>query len=85
MSTFANGLSPDQTLKRIQEETKRVRRRLTEDDHKPSDRTSREATTIDVSPSGAPVEQIIETFKDPVPATNMSSHLKNEHEAFKQR
>lgn len=57
-----------------------------------------EIPSIELSPSGTPFEEIeaapplltVENedsskHKDPVPASNMSAHLKNEHEAFKQR
>lgn len=112
--------SSDGALKRIQEETQRVRRRLTNDsgDDSIENGTYRrrqkqeqnhegkvEKPSIEVSRSGVPIEPantgrsqasgssvpyVIEgseshTFEDPVPVQNMSTHLKNEHESFKQR
>lgn len=63
MSQFA-GKSSDQTLKRIQEETQRVRRRLIEDDLgsnnmvSPSKHaTPEKVPSIELSPSGTPFEQ----------------------------
>lgn len=112
--------SPDEVLKRIQQETQRVRRRLTNDSEdlteslesqrksqrEGEDRLRAEAyPSIEVSKAGVPVPVELEaantassysapfviensesqTFEDPVPVRNMSSHLLNEHEAFKQR
>lgn len=113
--------SPDEVLKRIKQETQRVRRRLTNDSEEAekslveSPRLSQlerenqlqaEAyPSVEVSESGVPVPVDLETantrssnsapfviensesnaFEDPVPERNMSSHLKSEHEAFKQR
>lgn len=108
--------SSEEVLKRIQQETQRVRRRLTNDSgddsiengnrrHKKEEQYLEEQgvnASIEISRSGVPIETtpesydnstipyIVEgseshTFEDPVPARNMSSHLKSEHEAFKQR
>jgi len=111
MSQSVGGLSSDQTLKRIQEETQRLRRRLTEEDLSLPDRGSmtsppkqgrpegvENAPSIELSTSGRPFEQIgtptsgyadesssSHTFKDPVPPSATSAHLRSEHEAFKQR
>lgn len=134
-STFqqqTTGKSSEEVLRRIQQETQRVRRRLTNDstdDHESLDngnnnknsiyRETEAQTTkhpsIEISPSGTPFEGVStpnsvsnrhsnksngkdfpsipfvvegsesHTFDDPVPARNMSTHLKNEHETFKQR
>ena len=98
-------MSSADTLKRIQKETQRVKRRLTND----SDRTPPQQQQnnhhhqnhhpVQVSAphrihqhrqqEKAP-ELILEPstgsyFEDPVPANQMSNHLKNEHEAFKAR
>jgi len=66
MSRYSGKLSSDQTLKRIQEETQRVRRRLTEEDLVPERGTmtspSRQAAvddvpSVEVSSCGSPFEQ----------------------------
>jgi hypothetical protein len=113
--------SAEATLKRIQKETERVRKRLTyeaaideahegQEQYQTNPSTSTDYTSIEVAESGAvstttrhntspdtaaspPSSSrafVIEAsegvfFEDPVPARNMSSHLKIEHEAFKAR
>jgi hypothetical protein len=113
--------SAEATLKRIQKETERVRKRLTyeaaiDEAHKGQEQyqtnpcTSTDYPSIEVAESGAVSTTTrhntspdtagsppsssrafnIEAsegvfFEDPVPARNMSSHLKIEHEAFKAR
>ena len=135
------GNSSEEVLRRIQQETQRVRRRLTNEStderesldygsknsgHREGEASSptrnAQATkhqSIEISPSGTPFEGVAtpnsvststrnsdnrsnangkgnsvpfvvegsesHTFEDPVPARNMSTHLKNEHETFKQR
>lgn len=101
---------------RIQKETQRVRRRLT-NDSEPFQETAVTTTnnhnnSNSRQPKPPPLQQpqpprtvqyhnnnnntaadsvpyIVENtsthIDDPVPVTNMSAHLKNEHEAFKQR
>lgn len=134
------GNSSEEVLRRIQQETQRVRRRLTNDstdDHESLDNGNRhnkhreakpaihnaqvsKPPSIEISQSGTPFEGVptpssitvsnrngtynngniddkdasvpfvvegseSHTFQDPVPARNMSTHLKNEHETFKQK
>lgn len=136
------GNSSEEVLRRIQQETQRVRRRLTNDssdDHesldngngnknhvhreakpKPRNAQATKHPSIEISSSGTPFETVAtpssvsnrnssnnkksnangkdnasvpfvvegsesHTFEDPVPSRNMSTHLKNEHETFKQR
>ena len=82
-----------EVIKRLQEETQRLRNRLSDNESNPS------STSPQKSPghrSFAELEQESVTFytveppsekqfKDPVSVREMSNHLKNEHEAFKQR
>jgi hypothetical protein len=100
METRSGG--SQEVLIRIQEETKRVKRRLTADsgpkerqeeqfnnNHHPSfEVTAPNGTVEEVSPNHRelPIEASTGSyFEDPVPANQMSNHLKNEHEAFKAR
>eukprot|EP00934_Nitzschia_sp_Nitz4_P000571 Nitzschia sp. Nitz4//scaffold139_size61406//2322//5362//NITZ4_006445-RA/size61406-processed-gene-0.48-mRNA-1//1//CDS//3329535807//571//frame0 len=90
----------EELKQRIQKETQRVRRRLTNDSDPvpanyrprvevdyPSGVTVHEQATPTAASSG-PVPYIVDNFServdDPVPQANMSSHLRGAHEAFKQ-
>jgi hypothetical protein len=97
----ARSKDSQEVLKRIQKETQRVKRRLAEDSgpkqrqeqcnnnqHPSFEVTAPHGTVQEVSPNHR--EFLIEAstgsyFEDPVPANQMSNHLKNEHEAFKAR
>jgi hypothetical protein len=80
--------SSAEVLQRIQDETQRVRSRLSDDSDKsqvsysPTKSIKREPSLQDfiIEPSESSY------FEDPVPAqNNMSDHLKSQHEAFKAR
>lgn len=86
----AASTSSAEVLQRIQNETQRVRNRLSDDSDKsqvsyqvssPSKSIKREDSIQDflIDPSSS------QFFEDPVPKQNMSDHLKSQHEAFKSR
>ena len=87
-----------EVIKRLQEETQRLRNRLSDNESNPSS-TSSPLKSPQKSPGHRSFEELEQVsltfstveppsekqFKDPVSVREMSNHLKNEHEAFKQR
>lgn len=70
--------STSEVLKRLQNETQRVKNRLS-----PEKSTKREETHTQGA-TGNPLKQARDdNFGDPNPSEIMSDHLKNEHEAFR--
>jgi hypothetical protein len=80
-----------EVLQRIQNETQRVRNRLSDDSDKSQVSSPTKSITREPSLQDLIIEPIEPStssyFEEPVPAQNqnMSDHLKSQHEAFKAR